>query len=94
MQLANNTELFGGALGFPYTDVWNLRPGKPEGLTCCQLADLSNPTSNHDERVDVIFSVSAPSKVKANVLDDEPSDKTASRLWPSDHSAVTGELSY
>jgi endonuclease/exonuclease/phosphatase family metal-dependent hydrolase len=94
MQLANNTDLFGGALGFPYTDVWNLRPGKPEGLTCCQLADLSNPTSIHDERVDVIFSSSAPSKVKANVLDDEPSDKTASRLWPSDHSAVTGELSY
>jgi hypothetical protein len=94
MQLANNTDLLGGALGVPYTDVWDLRPGNPEGLTCCQLADLSNPVSIHDERVDVIFSVLAPSKVKANVLDDEPSDKTPSRLWPSDHAAVIGELSY
>jgi endonuclease/exonuclease/phosphatase family metal-dependent hydrolase len=95
MQLANNTDLFGGPLGAaPNTDVWNLRPGNSEGFTCCQLADLSNPTSNHDERIDVIFSKSIPTKVKANVLDDEPSDKTSSRLWPSDHSAVTSELSY
>ena len=94
LQLANNTDLFGNSLGVPYTDVWNQRPGNSEGFTCCQLADLSNPTSNHYERVDVIFSSSAPSKVKANALDDEPSDKTASRLWPSDHSAVIGELSY
>lgn len=93
-QLANNTDLFGSPLGVPYTDIWNLRPGNPDGFTCCQLADLSNPVSTHDERIDVIFSVSAPMKVKANVLDDAPSDKTASRLWPSDHSSVIGELIY
>ncbi len=94
LQLANNIHLFGGPLGVPYTDVWNLRPGNPDGFTCCQLGDLSNPVSAHDERVDVIFSSSIPVKVKANVLDDEPGDKTPSGLWPSDHSAVIGELSY
>lgn len=93
-QLANGTNLIGVPFGAPYTDIWHLRPGKPPGFTCCQLADLSNPVSTHDERIDVIFSLSVPMKVKANVLDDEPSDKTASRLWPSDHSSVIGELTY
>ncbi len=93
-QLANGTDLFGVPFVAPYTDIWNLRPGKPPGFTCCQLADLSNPVSIHDERIDVIFSSSVPVKVKANVLDDEPSDKTVSGLWPSDHSSVIGELTY
>jgi endonuclease/exonuclease/phosphatase family metal-dependent hydrolase len=93
-QLANGTNLFGAPFVPPYTDIWNLRPGNPDGFTCCQLADLSNPVSIHDERIDVIFSLTTPVKVKANVLDDEPDDKTASDLWPSDHSSVIGELTY
>ena len=93
-QLSTGTLIDGTTVTVPYTDTWNLRPGKPPGFTCCQLAELSNPLSIHDERIDVIFALPAPARVKANVLDDEPDDKTASNLWPSDHSSVSGRLNY
>jgi hypothetical protein len=93
MQLADGTDLFGTPLLTPgLTDVWNLRPGKPKGHTCCEAADLGNPDSQHDERIDVIFSLNEPSRVKANVLNNNPSDKTPSGLWPSDHATVVGRL--
>jgi endonuclease/exonuclease/phosphatase family metal-dependent hydrolase len=77
-----------------YTDVWYLRPGKPPGFTCCELGDLSNAPSLHDERIDLVFGLPAPTTVKANVLDAEVDDKTLSGLWPSDHASVSAELSY
>ena len=77
-----------------FTDTWYLRPGKPPGYTCCELGDLSNAPSLHDERIDLVFSGPAPVKVKANVLDAEVEDKTLSGLWPSDHASVSAELSY
>ena len=77
-----------------FTDVWPLRPGKPPGFTCCELADLSNARSQHDERIDLVLTLPAPSKVKANVLDAEVKDKTLSGLWPSDHASVSAELTY
>ena len=77
-----------------FTDVWYLRPGKPPGYTCCELGDLSNAPSLHDERIDLVFGLPAPAEVKANLLDAEVDDKTPSGLWPSDHAAVSAELSY
>jgi hypothetical protein len=94
LQLANGTDLFGNPLSFPYTDIWTLRPGKPPGFTCCEAADLSNAESMHDERIDVIFSLIPPVRVKANVLNNNPEDKTPSGLWPSDHATVVGRLFY
>ena len=94
LQLANGTDLFGNQLSFPYTDIWTLRPGKPAGFTCCEAADLSNAESMHDERIDVIFSLIPPERVKANVLNNNPEDKTPSGLWPSDHATVVGRLFY
>lgn len=93
-QFATGVLADGTNLPFPLTDIWGLRPGNPDGFTCCELADLSNAESVHDERIDVIFAYPAPAEVKANVLDDEPGDKTASGKWPSDHSSVSAELSY
>lgn len=77
-----------------FTDTWYLRPGDPPGYTCCELGDLSNAPSLHDERIDLVFSAPMPAKVKANVLDAEVDDKTLSGLWPSDHASVSAELSY
>jgi hypothetical protein len=81
-------------VGAGYTDTWLLRPGKSAGDTCCELPNLSNPTSVLTERVDLIFSSEVPVDVQANVLGNEPSDKTRpSRLWPSDHAGVVATLS-
>ena len=85
-------------VGSGYTDSWDLRPGDEPGYTCCQLDDLSNPESILDERIDVIFSIEVPNKVKkARVLGAKVSDKTpppGHGLWPSDHGNVAAELQF
>jgi len=81
-------------LSFAFTDTWTLRPGDPDGFTCCQASDLLNDPSSHDERIDIVFALPAPAKVKANVMDAETDDKTISGLWPSDHASVIAELTY
>jgi endonuclease/exonuclease/phosphatase family metal-dependent hydrolase len=81
-------------LSAAYTDTWKLRPGKPDGFTCCEAADLLNAESMHDRRIDIVFAAPAPGTVKANVMDADADDKTASGLWPSDHASVITELSY
>jgi len=93
-QLANGTNLFNSPISFPYTDIWTMRPGKPRGFTCCEAADLSNGESMLHERIDVIFSLIPPARVKANVLNNNAEDKTPSGLWPSDHATVVGRLFY
>ena len=91
-QLANGTDFLNSPISIPYTDIWTLRPGKPKGYTCCEAADLSNGESELYERIDVIFSLFPPAGVKANVLNNNPEDKTPSGLWPSDHATVVGRL--
>ena len=76
-----------------FTDIWQPGQGK-SGFTCCELADLSNSPSQHDERIDLVFTLPAPSKSKAKVLGSKVKDKTLSGLWPSDHGSVGAELSY
>jgi endonuclease/exonuclease/phosphatase family metal-dependent hydrolase len=93
-QLRMGVSIWGDPISLPYTDIWPFRPGKSPGLTCCQAADLSNRASNHYERIDVIFTLQPPARVKANVLDDSPEDKTPSGLWPSDHASMVGRLFY
>jgi hypothetical protein len=93
-QLATGVSVWGTPISLPYADVWNLRPGKPPGNTCCEAADLSNRKSMLDERIDVIFSLMPPSRVKANILNNNPDDKTPSGLWPSDHASVVARLYY
>ena len=47
-----------------YSDAWLLRPGNVPGLTCCQLTDLSNRKAELYERIDMLFSLEPPTKVK------------------------------
>jgi endonuclease/exonuclease/phosphatase family metal-dependent hydrolase len=81
-------------LSAAFTDMWNLRPGNPDGFTCCEAADLLNDPSTHDRRIDVVFADPAPTEVKANVMDAKSDDKTISGQWPSDHASVIAELTY
>ena len=81
-----------------FTDVWELRPGNLPGDTCCQPEDLTNRLSTLDERIDMIFSLDVPAKVKeVRVIGDNASDKTPPpgvSLWPSDHAGLMGELQF
>ena len=83
---------------FGLADVWDIQDKPPanEGFTCCQSELLDNSTSMLDERIDVVladFGELVPRKIKADVLGDEPADKTPSGLWPSDHAGVAVKLS-
>jgi endonuclease/exonuclease/phosphatase family metal-dependent hydrolase len=81
-----------------YTDAWTLRPGKVPGLTCCQRGNLSNHTSILYERVDMIFTMESPAKVKhARVLGDVVATKTpppGQGLWASDHGSVAAAIEF
>jgi len=93
-QFTSGVNIFGSPDFVPLVDTWLLRPGSPDGYTCCEAADLLNGVSEHSERIDVVLARPAPATVKANVMDAESTDKTASGLWPSDHASVIAELSY
>ena len=80
-------------------DVWDIQDKQPakDGFTCCQSELLDNSTSALDERIDVVladFGELVPEKIKADVLGDEPADKTPTGLWPSDHAGVAAKLSF
>jgi hypothetical protein len=88
-----------------FTDAWRLRPGSGKGqgaplvgFSCCQYADLGNHKSELYERIDLIFSLQAPAKVKqARLLGESVSDKTPPEgqgLWPSDHASVAATLEF
>jgi endonuclease/exonuclease/phosphatase family metal-dependent hydrolase len=75
-----------------FDDVWTLRPRLDPGFTCCQAADLMNRVSLLDQRIDVVFSRTAPDRALARVFGDRPIDRTRSGLWPSDHAGLAARL--
>ncbi|MGD8840477.1 MAG: hypothetical protein PVI70_12815 [Gammaproteobacteria bacterium] len=93
-QLVSGLDWTGTPISAPYHDTWTMQHKPSPGLTCCEAADLGNETSIHDRRVDLIFALQKPAKVKARVLNTQPEDKTASGLWPSDHASVVARLRF
>lgn len=94
VQFTQGVNLFGAPAFAPYSDAWDASKAKGPGYTCCELADLSNAVSMHDERIDVVFSQSEPKKAQVRVLNTKSSDKTMSGLWPSDHASVYAKLGF
>jgi hypothetical protein len=91
--------------GAGFTDVWTLRPGTATGagaplvgFSCCQDEDLGNRQSALYERIDIIFSQTAPEKVlDARLLGESVADKTWPKgfgVWPSDHASVAARLQF
>ena len=90
------TDSYGKFTDAGFTDVWSLAlPGDP-GPTCCQAKDLLNPASELDRRFDLVFfrdpapldGIGLPAGAGAERLGAEPSERTPSGLWPSDHAGV------
>lgn len=83
--------------GNGFTDTWTLRPQRDAGLSCCQDESLTNRRSQLYERIDMIFSLTPPSRVvDMRLLGASMGDKTRppghGGLWPSDHAAVAAKL--
>lgn len=83
--------------GNGFTDAWLMRPQGTLGYSCCQLADLGNARSALYERIDLIFSLTPPSRVvDMKLLGATVGDKTRPNghggLWPSDHASLAAKL--
>ena len=76
-----------------FKDAWALvHPGDP-GFSCCQAADLLNPTSQLSTRIDlVLFRSGRISVDDAQLVGANPTDRLASGQWPSDHAGVVSTL--
>jgi hypothetical protein len=89
------TQFVAGTWGPVYTDVWTLRDEPKPGYTCCEAENLRNEDSQHDERIDIIFSLAPPLSANTRVLGAKMQDKSALQgLWPSDHASVVGRISF
>lgn len=79
-----------------YTDAWKLRadPSEP-GYTCCQDPDLRNTGSGLDRRYDFIWLLGDLPAVTpdVHVVGADPSERTRTGLWASDHAGVTATFS-
>lgn len=78
-----------------FVDAWVTAHGDEPGLTCCQEPDLRTAESKLYERIDLVM-LRGPWRVVDVVRTGfEPSARTPSGLWPSDHAGVvaTVELS-
>lgn len=73
-----------------FTDAW-ADLGTGDGLTCCQ-GEFLNTTQPLYERIDLILFGGAVDVLSAEVVGDEPADRTSSGLWPSDHAGVVATL--
>ena len=81
--------------------MWLFRASRPEpGYTCCQNEEVDNEVSLLDRRIDHILVRRARAlrlspvrgPVRAFVMGDDPTDKTVSGLWPSDHGGVYSRM--
>lgn len=87
-----------------FQDAWELaHPGRSEaGFTCCHDKDLLNPTSDLEERIDLVLIRSDdrrggdnrfPGSIQVEIVGEEPGDRTyPTGLWPSDHAGLLASL--
>ena len=78
-----------GILRTRFRDAWSVRRDG-RGYTCCQAPRLDNPTSQLDERIDVILTRGARS-MSAELVGDAPIQRDRPR-WLSDHAGVVAAL--
>jgi Endonuclease/Exonuclease/phosphatase family len=79
-----------------FADVWYKNPLSllnPDGLTCCEFADLSNTRSAHYERIDIIYVKNTSFIPLAFVTGQVPIfPLSLPPNWASDHGGVFGTL--
>lgn len=82
------------------TDMWAAKHPGAQGLTCCNLADLSNASSTPDQRIDFIWTrgFEGPSgqvQGQVSLVSAQPSARVIGVLgliWPSDHAGLAADL--
>ena len=86
------TATYGSIIAAGFKDAWAAKHPSDPGLTCCQDADLLNPTSRLTERIDLVLTRGDLSVEEAARVGEDPADRLPSGLWPSDHAGVVVSL--
>lgn len=87
-----DTQTYNNLLAAGFTDAWTATRGRKTGFTCCQAADLRNPTSTLSQRIDYVLIRGKVTALKATLVGHKQADGTPSGLWPSDHAGVKSTL--
>jgi endonuclease/exonuclease/phosphatase family metal-dependent hydrolase len=82
---------YNGLISAGFRDAWALAGNGP-GLSCCQADDLLNTVSTLEQRIDYVLFRGRFKVRRAEIVGDEPADRTPSGLWPSDHAGFAVEL--
>ena len=75
-----------------FVEAWPAKRHPDPGLTCCQAANLMNPTSQLTARVDLVLLKGDIEVIDIRRVGEQPGDRTPSGLWPSDHAGVIATL--
>lgn len=80
-----------------FVDLWTRHLGpaptdNSNGFTCCQADSLNNATSALVKRIDYVMARPAEGyrvgPVRFTIFGDDPSERTATGLWPADHAGL------
>jgi hypothetical protein len=94
---SSGTPTYSNLIEAGFADAWNLtHPGEP-GYTWGHAENLRNEEPNLTQRLDLVLFRDGLSEgglcaLDADVVGDEPEDRTPSGLWPSDHAGVVAAL--
>jgi Endonuclease/Exonuclease/phosphatase family len=89
----NNTNPYDQLTGAQFADAWVQANGGAAGPTCCNAADLLNPTPTLTRRIDhVLTKANAGPATRDQVVGTDADNKTPSGLWPSDHAGAVATL--
>ena len=85
----SNTRTYASFRSDGYADAWT---SSLPGFSCCQAELLDNAVSLANERIDYVLMRGGLASAGAELIGFEPSSRTASGLWPSDHAGVVARV--
>jgi endonuclease/exonuclease/phosphatase family metal-dependent hydrolase len=89
----NNTNPYDQLTGAGFADAWVQANDGASGPTCCNAADLLNPSPTLTQRIDhVLTKANAGAATGDVVVGTDADNRTPSGLWPSDHAGVVATL--
>jgi endonuclease/exonuclease/phosphatase family metal-dependent hydrolase len=88
-----STTTYADFLAAGYSDAWG-EIGWHPGMTCCHDDNLQNPTTDFVKRIDYILYRGDLEVVSADVVGDDPAERTPAGLWASDHAGVVATLQF
>ena len=87
----SDTPTFANFTAAGFVDAWGVKHPKADGFTCCQTADLDDPSALA-ERIDYALVRGGIEVESSSLVGEVEADRTPSGFWPSDHCGVFAVL--